>query len=431
MELLADFIINGAIIGGTPVVGSTLNSTIMKSITMENATINNNIMDITTLNSTASNGALVNATTFNSTEVNSTTAFNGTPLNSTHVMNNSTFVGNTFTNTTLNSSSMNDTSFMSGTLKCNSLNSTTKNSTSFIGTLSSATELNRTATSGQHSVVVANGTVFSRMPGELDETVMSPVSYAASELEAVSPFPLGSTTGKRRSEVTRSTPLKPPKKYRGPGEDREIKRCKRSLSFIPAGADTTPVEGSETPEKPTEKTTTRPRASIERRNKRERNRVKQINNTFVTLRNQLPSDGWSAKRNAKKFSKVDTLRMAIEYIRGLRQLITDHDTMFMSAECLALLASPPAEGHEPSSYQHIPGFMINADSGSDRSGAESVGSSTTDPQTGLSSSYPSSSSSTSSSFSASAGITDFFPPLASNLNEDLLDAFLADMYMAS
>lgn len=373
------------------------------------------------------------ATTFGTYAFN-----NGTTLNST-TMNSPTFLCTTFADTTLNSPSISDISFLSATLNNNYLNST-----SFIGSVSNGTELNRTATNGQHPVVVATGTVFPRMPSELDDTPLSPVVYPTSEFEAsaasplsMSSFPLGSTTGKRGAEVTRSTPMKPPKKHRGPGEDREIKRCKRSLSFIPGGGadgSSSVAEVSETPEKSTEKTTTekttRPRASVERRNKRERMRVKQINSTFVTLRNQLPSDAWSAKRNAKKFSKVDTLRVAIDYIRGLRQLITDHDAMLMSAECLALLASTPTDGHEPSFYQRIPGFMVSPDSaGSDRSGAESVASSTTDHQTGPpSSSYPPS---TSSASSFSTEIPDFFPPLGTNLSEDLLDAFLADMYMTT
>lgn len=70
-------------------------------------------------------------------------------------------------------------------------------------------------------------------------------------------------------------------------------------------------------------------ASVARRNARERNRVKQVNNGFATLRQHIPSSvatALSAGRGAsKKLSKVDTLRMAVEYIRGLQQLLDEVD----------------------------------------------------------------------------------------------------------
>ena len=54
--------------------------------------------------------------------------------------------------------------------------------------------------------------------------------------------------------------------------------------------------------------------SVSRRNARERNRVKQVNDGFSTLRNHVP--------NLKnKTSKVDTLRAAVDYIRALRSLM--------------------------------------------------------------------------------------------------------------
>lgn len=93
-------------------------------------------------------------------------------------------------------------------------------------------------------------------------------------------------------------------------------RCKRKIQFIPhVGA----------PQQP---------ASVARRNARERNRVKQVNNGFATLRQHIPEtvcatlspQGGAAGRGAnKKLSKVDTLRMAVEYIRSLQRTIEDHD----------------------------------------------------------------------------------------------------------
>lgn len=78
-------------------------------------------------------------------------------------------------------------------------------------------------------------------------------------------------------------------------------------------------------------------ASVARRNARERNRVKQVNNGFATLRSHIPvsvaaalsssagSGGGSGGRGtSKKLSKVETLRMAVEYIRSLQQLLDDH-----------------------------------------------------------------------------------------------------------
>ena len=67
--------------------------------------------------------------------------------------------------------------------------------------------------------------------------------------------------------------------------------------------------------------------SMGRRNARERNRVKQVNNSFTTLRQHIPG---AAK--AKKISKVETLKQAVDYIRGLQQLLDDHDAMIARTE---------------------------------------------------------------------------------------------------
>ncbi|XP_011639065.1 achaete-scute complex protein T3-like [Pogonomyrmex barbatus] len=77
-------------------------------------------------------------------------------------------------------------------------------------------------------------------------------------------------------------------------------------------------------------------ASVARRNARERNRVKQVNNGFATLRQHIPQTVAQAlgsstagthggSRAAKKLSKVETLRMAVEYIRSLQRLLAEHD----------------------------------------------------------------------------------------------------------
>ncbi len=58
--------------------------------------------------------------------------------------------------------------------------------------------------------------------------------------------------------------------------------------------------------------------SVSRRNARERNRVRQVNDGFSTLRTHIP-------HLKAKTSKVDTLRAAVEYIRALRQLVGEDD----------------------------------------------------------------------------------------------------------
>ncbi|XP_073829184.1 achaete [Musca autumnalis] len=75
--------------------------------------------------------------------------------------------------------------------------------------------------------------------------------------------------------------------------------------------------------------------SVIRRNARERNRVKQVNDGFSHLRQHIPTAIIAEISNGrrgigpgadKKLSKVDTLRMAAEYIRRLKKLIEDVDS---------------------------------------------------------------------------------------------------------
>lgn len=71
-----------------------------------------------------------------------------------------------------------------------------------------------------------------------------------------------------------------------------------------------------------------PPVAVARRNARERNRVKQVNNGFATLRQHIPSHiaaGYGDR--GKKLSKVETLRMAVEYIRGLQRLLAEADNV--------------------------------------------------------------------------------------------------------
>lgn len=73
--------------------------------------------------------------------------------------------------------------------------------------------------------------------------------------------------------------------------------------------------------------------AVQRRNARERNRVRQVNDGFAALRQHIPEEVASAFENAncnrgtnKKLSKVETLRMAVEYIKNLEGLLNiGHD----------------------------------------------------------------------------------------------------------
>lgn len=68
--------------------------------------------------------------------------------------------------------------------------------------------------------------------------------------------------------------------------------------------------------------------AVARRNARERNRVRQVNDGFAALRRHIPDEvaeifeGANSNRGPnKKLSKVETLRMAVEYIRNLESLL--------------------------------------------------------------------------------------------------------------
>ncbi|XP_031340538.1 achaete-scute homolog 1a-like isoform X2 [Photinus pyralis] len=100
-------------------------------------------------------------------------------------------------------------------------------------------------------------------------------------------------------------------------------RCKRKIQFVPHSGQTIQP------------------ASVARRNARERNRVKQVNNGFAALRQHIPSNvlaafappsgNTSTGRGAnKKLSKVETLKMAVEYIRSLQQMLEDHEAELSS-----------------------------------------------------------------------------------------------------
>lgn len=83
--------------------------------------------------------------------------------------------------------------------------------------------------------------------------------------------------------------------------------------------------------------------AVARRNARERNRVKQVNNGFATLRQHIPG---AAK--AKKISKVETLKQAVDYIRSLQELLEDHDALMRHTNSLAVSSQPSPSPRLPS-----------------------------------------------------------------------------------
>jgi Helix-loop-helix DNA-binding domain len=62
-------------------------------------------------------------------------------------------------------------------------------------------------------------------------------------------------------------------------------------------------------------------SGVRRRNERERQRVRSVNEGFEKLRSMLPSEHFFEVTSQRRLSKVDVLRAAIEYIRGLQAVL--------------------------------------------------------------------------------------------------------------
>ncbi|XP_058480823.1 achaete-scute homolog 1a [Solea solea] len=136
--------------------------------------------------------------------------------------------------------------------------------------------------------------------------LMPPACFfsAAAQSVQLSPCGSGSSSGSSGSQGGVKSASKPPKRQRSTSP--ELLRCKRRLNF--AGFSYTLP-----PQQP---------HAVARRNERERNRVKLVNNGFATLREHVPNGAAN-----KKMSKVETLRSAVEYIRALQQLLDEHDAV--------------------------------------------------------------------------------------------------------
>ncbi|XP_037028083.1 achaete-scute complex protein T8 [Bradysia coprophila] len=105
-----------------------------------------------------------------------------------------------------------------------------------------------------------------------------------------------------------------------------------------------------------------PPLAVARRNARERNRVKQVNNGFAALRERIPeevAEAFEAQGNgrgsAKKLSKVETLRMAVEYIRSLEQVlamdnenksILDNTSETNNSSVISMTTPPPENSQQ-------------------------------------------------------------------------------------
>ena len=116
------------------------------------------------------------------------------------------------------------------------------------------------------------------------------------------------------------TTIKPPKRLRK--DDNQITRCKRRLDFAKLGL---PVQRHNP-------------VVAAKRNERERNRVRHINDTFTVLRDHLPEDYNTAVQKVnKEMSKVEILRAAIDYIQTLEQMLAGKLQISSSIDLKALI----------------------------------------------------------------------------------------------
>ncbi|XP_047989981.1 achaete-scute complex protein T3-like [Leguminivora glycinivorella] len=156
-------------------------------------------------------------------------------------------------------------------------------------------------------------------------------------------------------------------------------------------------------------------ASIARRNARERNRVKQVNDGFNALRKRLPAavvaalSGGARRGSGKKLSKVDTLRMVVEYIKHLQQILDESDA------ALGIKRDTPATSMELP-YDVDEGIFAGRSSPYSESVPSPAGS---DCSSGVSSSYSSGNAPCSEYTTRYHHDTQHFSPME---EDDLLDA---------
>ncbi|XP_041354000.1 achaete-scute homolog 1b-like [Gigantopelta aegis] len=86
----------------------------------------------------------------------------------------------------------------------------------------------------------------------------------------------------------------------------------------------------------------KPQHLVQRRNARERRRVQAVNSAFSGLRKHIPYEP-----KHKRLSKVKTLRIAIDYIRNLEDMIETHDRQVQEFRQTVLLNSSYSNGYSP------------------------------------------------------------------------------------
>ena len=86
--------------------------------------------------------------------------------------------------------------------------------------------------------------------------------------------------------------------------------------------------------------------AVARRNERERNRVKQVNDGFDALRKRVPF-----LPDKKKFSKVEILRCAMMYIRDLKDIVEEYDCNNVSKTIITQALEDCNIKHEQSSLE--------------------------------------------------------------------------------
>ena len=101
-------------------------------------------------------------------------------------------------------------------------------------------------------------------------------------------------------------------------------------------------------------------AKVARRNARERNRVKQVNCGFEVLRRHIPSAA-----AAKKMSKVETLRHAVEYIQSMQRMLgsldgLNKDTHESKDEEVKVFTFPSPIANQPKTYQNESGYETSS-----------------------------------------------------------------------
>jgi achaete-scute complex protein len=108
-------------------------------------------------------------------------------------------------------------------------------------------------------------------------------------------------------------------------------------------------------------------ASVARRNARERNRVKQVNNGFSNLRQHIPSTVISSitkgsRGSAKKLSKVDTLKLAVEYIRRLKDMLEDNENSSTAGSSSSYYSENSQQLRSEASLSPTPSYSSDASS---------------------------------------------------------------------